>query len=582
MAGWLLCASTLFAIQTDELEIGNDGNYDGTVRVYRDANGEMVFIDNNIASPVTLSELNQGRDVHAQLLGLNADDHPQYLNTARHTSEHTAAYNHALATDPDVAGNTTLGAHLEDAAIHLNRAEAESIAGDWIFTGSPEFRANVYLSNNGATGDQSVRFEDGAADAELLWNDAAAQFEFNRDLRLTNSLAVGAAAPLATIHGEAAQAVLRLSDSDSATATQAQTHVEFYDRNINRAGRIGFPAGDGELLISSESTTTKGIRFTTNDGGLMALTQSGALGIQTENPNGIAEFIGIGEAGALNVSNASANITAGTKLGSIDFRGYDDSANAAGIGAQIAGVADGGGHTADSRDTALVFSTTGGAALVEAMRISSDQRVNIGGDATPDSTFTVGATSQFQIGSNGNITSNATGTQSFAGTLRLANIFPTFQFRDSDNTVDANDMAELLFSNNNLQIAWWDNSLAARVPVLIADLDALRVNVGGDSTPDAMFTVGGTSQFQIDSSGNIASVGDINTASGNLEIDPNEAGAAALRLGNLADGDTIEFNGITDYIASMGDGSDNPAADAPADWLEIKIGGVTRYVPVYN
>lgn len=44
---------------------------------------------------------------------------------------------------------------------------------------------------------------------------------------------------------------------------------------------------------------------------------------------------------------------------------------------------------------------------------------------------------------------------------------------------------------------------------------------------------------------------------------------------------SIDSSFILNFDMTMGTGSGDPAVDAPADWVEIKIGGVTRYIPVY-
>lgn len=58
---WLLwqCGGVglLPAIQTGRVEIGNGGNYDGTVMIERDGDGRLVFSDNEVAAGVTLGEL---------------------------------------------------------------------------------------------------------------------------------------------------------------------------------------------------------------------------------------------------------------------------------------------------------------------------------------------------------------------------------------------------------------------------------------------------------------------------------------------------------------------------------------------
>lgn len=176
------------AIETEKVDLGLAGNYDGTVRIERDSMGRMIFRDHEVTTAVPLSDLLQGKSVHSELLGLSADDHTQYLNAARHATTHSAAFNEALDIGIDVGGNMQLGDHLQDSSIHINRNSAENIFGNWVFWGSPVFRENLTLNAAGGTGDQRIRFEDGTVDAEILWNDAQNRFELNRDLAIPQTL----------------------------------------------------------------------------------------------------------------------------------------------------------------------------------------------------------------------------------------------------------------------------------------------------------------------------------------------------------------------------------------------------------
>jgi hypothetical protein len=47
------------------------------------------------------------------------------------------------------------------------------------------------------------------------------------------------------------------------------------------------------------------------------------------------------------------------------------------------------------------------------------------------------------------------------------------------------------------------------------------------------------------------------------------------------DGDVELGRGPLDFLFTMGDSTKNPATDPPDDWVEIKIGGTTRYIPAY-
>jgi hypothetical protein len=170
------------AIQTNEVEIGRDSIYDGTVLIRRDAAGAMVFQDNQVSTPVALLSLVQSKGDHGELAGLTSDDHPQYLDETRHEAAHGAAQNSALPVAPDIAGNTTLGGHLGDADIHPNRTETVEITAPWRFVAPPLFWSAIHLSRDGGAGDASIFLEDGATDAEIRWSDSDNCFLLNRGL----------------------------------------------------------------------------------------------------------------------------------------------------------------------------------------------------------------------------------------------------------------------------------------------------------------------------------------------------------------------------------------------------------------
>jgi hypothetical protein len=54
---------------------------------------------------------------------------------------------------------------------------------------------------------------------------------------------------------------------------------------------------------------------------------------------------------------------------------------------------------------------------------------------------------------------------------------------------------------------------------------------------------------------------------------------------NAADGlfqcGAITTSGIQDFTGTMGDSTKVVGTDAPVDWIEVKIGGTTRYLPAY-
>lgn len=83
----LLClffaAHSAFAIQTQEVDLGRAGVYDGLVKIERDGAGRLTLRDAEVTSPVTLNDLRYSNTAHWLLQGLDRDDHPQYHNDAR-------------------------------------------------------------------------------------------------------------------------------------------------------------------------------------------------------------------------------------------------------------------------------------------------------------------------------------------------------------------------------------------------------------------------------------------------------------------------------------------------------------------
>ena len=120
---WLLALAPAQALQTQKVEIGNGGTYDGTVLIARDAAGRMILSDHEVTVPATLNQLLNNSITHGAMLGLGNDDHPQYYSAQRfvtaHGAVHTASDNSALPISADLNGNTTLGGHAQDDHTHL-------------------------------------------------------------------------------------------------------------------------------------------------------------------------------------------------------------------------------------------------------------------------------------------------------------------------------------------------------------------------------------------------------------------------------------------------------------------------------
>lgn len=215
------------AIETPELSLSEGGGQpaDGSVRITRSPAGEMLFED-AATSPTTLLELRQPASAHAALTGLDADDHPHYLTAPRHAGEHSSAFNAALLLPADVAGNTTLGAHVGDSSIHLLREEAETIGGAWVFAARPEFYRGLVMSLDGAAGNTYLRFaKSGGGEALLGWDAAVGRLVGDHPVTLT------ATAPLAPGWSAAetlalAQATTGTMSAGAATGHLTQLEVE--------------------------------------------------------------------------------------------------------------------------------------------------------------------------------------------------------------------------------------------------------------------------------------------------------------------------------------------------------------------
>lgn len=160
---WLLIAilfapQTARAIQSPELELGRDGLYDGTVRIERDTQGRMVLYDSQLTTGATLSSLRQSGSTHGALLGLLADDHPQYLLA---TELNTEAELEALLSDIAELWNSNDGA-LDDDDLSDNTSDD-----------LPEGTTHLYFTTNRAQAMEIETFSTQGAAGEAALGDGA-------------------------------------------------------------------------------------------------------------------------------------------------------------------------------------------------------------------------------------------------------------------------------------------------------------------------------------------------------------------------------------------------------------------------
>lgn len=181
----LLCGGGVaFAVRTAEVELGRDGVYDGQVLLARDPAGRMVFRDAEVTTATALSALLAGAQAHSELTGLGADDHPQYLTESRHADAHSVALNESLAIPTDVNGNTTLGQHTGDTAIHLRRDEPETISGEWEFSQALTVGGGVLRVLPGAPLSPSqVEFGDSPSRGVISFNPTLLRFLLSHDVQ---------------------------------------------------------------------------------------------------------------------------------------------------------------------------------------------------------------------------------------------------------------------------------------------------------------------------------------------------------------------------------------------------------------
>lgn len=131
----------------------------------------------------------------------------------------------------------------------------------------------------------------------------------------------------------------------------------------------------------------------------------------------------------------------------------------------------------------------------------------------------------------------------------------------------------------NTSYAWWgfvvnpDKNSGIDFNVLGDNDDYL---IWGDSGNDAV-TIGSTTElakFGIDGNADEVQfcVQGHSTQTNLLVVLENSSGTDKL---------TITQEGIIDYRGTMGDSALDPASDAPADWIQVAIGGVSYYIPVW-
>ena len=273
----------VWPVETQEVDLGLSGAYDGTVRITRDGSGRMVFYDNEVTTPVTLFELKVSETDHGELLGLGDDDHAQYHTTGRHDTAHSATYNDALAIGADVDGNVTLGAHVGDQDIHLDRGDAETVSGVWTFSAAPKMNAGVEFD---------------AGNESLTYNGVSSAFVFSKTINPPNidtGQGVTEVYPMdQAVRTTDKPAFTALAAGAGYLATSPPTNGAIVEGNVG----IGITSPDGKLHVHAGSAGTVAAVTFADD---LVVEGNGATGISILKPDASdARLVFGGPAGNVN------------------------------------------------------------------------------------------------------------------------------------------------------------------------------------------------------------------------------------------------------------------------------------------
>lgn len=164
----------------------------------------------------------------------------------------------------------------------------------------------------------------------------------------------------------------------------------------------------------------------------------------------------------------------------------------------------------------------------------------------------------FEVGKAGVLTGKIKATHNTDGTVEFGGNTLSFSRASVNYIRTTASGSSLIFQTENINLIYLRNNqdmtfyATGDYKMMQIDYSAKRIGMGADPSGAAL---------------------DIRSAnSDNIQQWRNAAGTIQLDISNA---------GILDFQATMGDSALDPATDAPSDWVEVKIGGTTRYIPAY-
>jgi len=309
---------------------------------------------------------------------------------------------------------------------------------------------------------------------------------------------------------------------------------------IDSGGNVGIgttsPGAQLDILASSASTiglvvdsaaspTADIAQFQVNGTSKVVVDNGGNVGIGTTGPGYLLDVIG---AGVNVVGNAYVQST--FTQDKTNYRGvwlgYDTSGQTGIIGSTIAASA-----------SNLAFYTHTGSVFAERVRIDSTGNVGIG---------TTNPLSKFEVYENG---SNSTllvhedaGTHEAQIRLRSGANDIYINNTGQNLSIDTESSADVFTILNNGNVGIGTTSPGVQLDILASSASTIGLVVDSAASPTA-----------------------------NLGEFRNN-GTAKLKVGT---------QGLLDFTGTMGNSTKTVGTDAPADWVQVAIGGTTYYLPAY-